>query len=138
MFIGAYKLGGKELEAPAAFAWKAMAELLVTGFDALPPHAELAVAVAAAVGIILPVLRRIESIKAYVPSGLAMGIAFIITPSHSLVMFYGLVVWLIWKMLWPAAAEKYTFAVASGLIAGEGLMGIVNAGLTMAGVPSLT
>jgi uncharacterized oligopeptide transporter (OPT) family protein len=137
MFTGAYKLGDKELEAPAAFAWKAMAELLVAGFDALPPHAELAVAIAAAVGVILPVLRRIEGLKTYVPSGLAMGIAFIITPSHSLVMFYGLVIWLIWKALWPAATEKYTFAVASGLIAGEGLMGIVNAGLTIAKVPHL-
>ena len=110
---------------------------LSTGFSALPPHAPVAVAIAAAVGIILPILRRIERIKPYVPSGLAMGIAFIVPAFNSLVMFYGLVIWLIWKWLWPASAEKYTFAVASGMIAGEGLIGIVNAGLTIAGVEPL-
>jgi OPT family oligopeptide transporter len=130
-------LGGKELPAPAAMAWKAVAELLVKGFSELPPHALEAVAISASVGIILPLLRKIDRIKAYVPSGLAIGIAFIIFPSHSLVMFYGLVVWLVWKQMSPLSAEKYTFAVASGLIAGEGLMGIVRAGLDMANVPTL-
>jgi uncharacterized oligopeptide transporter (OPT) family protein len=138
VFTDAYELGSKEIPAPAAFAWKAMAELLVNGVSALPPHAPVAVAIASTVGVILPILRRIDRVKAYVPSGLAMGIAFIVMPSHSLVMLYGLVAWLIWKRFWPAAAEKYTFAVASGMIAGEGLIGIVNAGLTIAGVEPLT
>jgi OPT family oligopeptide transporter len=138
IFTRAYKIGSEEIPAPAAFAWKGMAELLVNGFGALPPHAPIAVAIAAAVGILLPVLRKIERIKSYVPSGLAMGIALLNYPYYSLVMFYGLVIWLIWKWLWPAAAEKYTFAVASGMIAGEGLIGIVNAGLTIAGVQPLT
>ena len=67
-----------------------------------------------------------------------MGIAFIVPASNSLVMFYGLIIWLVWKRLSPDTAEKYTFAVASGLIAGEGLIGIINAGLTIAGVEPLT
>ena len=138
IFTAAYELGSDQIPAPAAFAWKAMAELLVDGFAALPPHAPVALGVAAAVGVILPILRRIERIKPYVPSGLAMGIAFIVPAFNSLVMFYGLVIWLVWKWLWPASAEKYTFAVASGMIAGEGLIGIVNAGLTIAGVQALT
>src|SRR5262249_48753559 len=115
-----------------------MAELLVQGFSALPPHSSAAVVVAGSIGVILPILRRIERIKPYVPSGLAMGIAFIVPAFNSLVMFYGLVIWLFWKWLWPASAEKCTLAVASGMIAGEGLMGIVNAGLTIAGVQPLT
>jgi putative OPT family oligopeptide transporter len=138
IFTAAYKLGSDQIPAPAAFAWKAMAELLVEGFQALPPHAPTALVAAAVVGIVLPVLRRIERIKPYVPSGLAMGIAFIVPAFNSLVMFYGLVIWLFWKWRWPASSEKYTFAVASGMIAGEGLMGIVNAGLTIAGVQPLT
>jgi uncharacterized oligopeptide transporter (OPT) family protein len=138
IFTAAYQLGSDQIPAPAAFAWKAMAELLVDGFKALPPHAPLALAVAGAVGVILPILRRFERMKPYVPSGLAMGIAFIVPAFNSLVMFYGLVIWLVWKKLWPAAAEKYTFAVASGMIAGEGLIGIVNAGLTIAGIQPLT
>jgi putative OPT family oligopeptide transporter len=138
IFTGAYELGSEQIPAPAAFAWKAMAELLVEGFQALPPYAPQALAIAGAVGVILPILRRMDRIKPYVPSGLAMGIAFIVPAFNSLVMFYGLLIWLVWKRFWPVAAEKYTFAVASGMIAGEGLIGIVNAGLTIAGVQKLT
>jgi uncharacterized oligopeptide transporter (OPT) family protein len=137
VFTKAHPLGSDDVPAPAAMAWKAMAELLVKGFSALPPHAVAALTIAASVGVILPILRRIERIKPFVPSGLAIGIAFIVPAYNSLVMFYGLVIWLIWKWRWPDSAEKYTFAVASGLIAGEGLMGIVNAGLTIAGVQPL-
>lgn len=138
LFTKVHELGSDDVPAPAAMAWKAMAELLTKGLSALPPHAGLAVAIAATVGIILPILRRIESIKPYVPSGLAIGIAFIVPAFNSLVMFFGLVIWLVWKWGWPDSAEKYTFAVASGLIAGEGLIGIVRAGLSMAGVQPLT
>jgi OPT family oligopeptide transporter len=138
IFTSAYQIGSDQIPAPAAFAWKAMAELLASGLESLPPHAPTALAIAAAVGVLLPCLRRIERVKAYIPSGLAMGIAFIVPPSNSLVMFYGLVIWLLWKRASPRAAEQYTFAVASGLIAGEGLAGIVNAGLTILGVQPLT
>jgi putative OPT family oligopeptide transporter len=138
LFTAAHQLGSDEIPAPAAFAWKAMAELLVQGFGALPPHAVPALAIAAAIGVILPSLRKIDRIKAYVPSGLAMGIAFIVPAFNSLVMFYGLVIYLIWKRLRPESADKYVFVVASGFIAGEGLMGLLKAGLTMAGLKPLT
>jgi putative OPT family oligopeptide transporter len=138
VFTWAHPLGSEENPAPAGFAWKAVAELLVEGFGALPPHAPAAMAIAAAAGIMFPALRQIKAIKPFVPSGLAIGIAFITYAFNSLSMFFGLVVWLIWKWRWPSAAEKYTFAVASGMIAGEGLLGIVNAGLTIAGVKPRT
>ncbi len=131
LLTSAYELGGEKLPAPAALAWKAMAELLNEGLEALPPHAEWAIAWACGVGVLIPFLRKIEAIKAFVPSGLAMGIAFIIPAYYSLVMFYGLCVWWIWKMISPQSVERFNFAVASGFIAGEGLMGIVNAALTM-------
>lgn len=138
IFTRAYKLGSEQVPAPAAFAWKAMAELLVNGFKSLPPHAPAALATAAAIGIILPILRRVERLKPVVPSGLAIGIAFIVPAYNSLVMFLGLLIWLLWRRVAPNSAEKYTFAVASGMIAGEGLVGIVNAGLTIAGVHAIT
>ena len=138
IFTTGYELGGDKLPAPAAMAWKAMAELLAKGLDALPPQAGMAILVASAVGIAIPLLRKVESIKDWVPSGLAMGIAFIIPAYYSLVMFYGMVAWFIWKRRNPTAVEKFNFALASGLVAGEGLMGIVNAVLTILGVESIT
>jgi uncharacterized oligopeptide transporter (OPT) family protein len=131
------ELGSKDLPAPAAVVWKAMAELLAEGMDALPPHCGTAVLIAAAIGAVIAVCRKIESLKAYAPSGLAIGIAFIITADHSLTLFYGLCIWWIWKRWYPDSAERYTYAAAAGLIAGQGLMGIVNAGLKIREVPTL-
>jgi OPT family oligopeptide transporter len=138
LFTNAWELGGEKLPAPAAMAWKAMAELLAGGFGMLPLHATKALAIAAIVGAALPVIRRNETLKPYLPSGLAMGIAFIIPAYNSLVMFYGLIAWYIWRAINPTAVEKLSFAVAAGFIAGEGLMGIVNATLTIFEVPPLT
>ena len=70
LFSSAYEIGGDRLPAPAAMAWKAMAELLAEGLDALPTHAEAAVAWAAGIGILLPLLRRVKFLTPYVPSGL--------------------------------------------------------------------
>jgi uncharacterized oligopeptide transporter (OPT) family protein len=138
LFNSAYEIGGEELPAPAAHAWKAMAELLADGFGALPPHSEKMVLAGAVLGVLFAVLRRVHSIRNFVPSGLAMGIAFIVPAFNSLSIVIGLAAYLIWKAVSPQSAKKYDFAVASGLIAGEGLMGAVNAGLTIAGIGPLT
>ncbi len=134
IFTKAYPLGSDQLPAPAAMAWKAMAEVLSKGSSALPAYAVEAMIIAGIVGALISVLRLNKTIRPYVPSGLAMGIAFIVPAYYSLVMFYGLIIYLIWKALAPQQADKYNFALASGLIAGEGLMGIVNAGLTILGI----
>ena len=138
LFTTAYDLGSEQLPAPAAQAWKAMAELLAEGLDAMPKGALAALVVASIVGAAMPLLRLKEQWKPYVPSGMAIGIAFIIPAYYSLVMFYGLCVYYLWKWIKPDSVEKFAYAVASGLIAGEGLMGIVNAGLTIMGFEAIT
>lgn len=137
LVTGAYPLGGEQLPAPAAFSWKAMAELLTQGLDALPPHAEVAVAAGAAFGALLSVLRRIPVLAPYLPSGLAIGIAFIVQAFYSLVIFLGSLVLVIWQRSSPVSAKRLSFAVASGLVAGEGLFGIFKAAMTLLGVPTL-
>ena len=137
LVTSAYPLGGEQLPAPAAFAWKAMAELLTQGLGALPPHAELAVAAGAAVGALLPILRRFRALAPFLPSGLAIGIAFIVQAFYSLVIFFGAVVLVAWQRTSPAGCKKLSFAVASGLVAGEGLFGIFKAAMTLLGVPTL-
>ena len=134
VFSKAYTIGDDQLPAPAAQAWRAMAELLTEGLSALPPHSGKAVALAAGAGILLASARKIEGIRAYVPSGLAMGIAFIIRPYDSLVIFYGLIIWWIWRRIDAPGVERLSFAAAAGLIAGQGVMGVVNAVLTLAGI----
>ncbi len=135
LVTSAYPLGGDQLPAPAAFAWKAMAELLTQGPGALPPNAGIAVAAGAVFGALLPILRRVPALAPYLPSGLAIGIAFIVQAFYSLVIFFGAVVLVVWQSTGPASARRLSFAVASGLVAGEGLFGIAKAAMTLLGVP---
>lgn len=139
LFDTAYDIGGDEkLPAPAAHAWRAVAELLSVGLDALPPHASAAVAGGLAFGVAVPVLRRfVPAVRPVLPSALATGIAFIVPAFYSVTMFAGSLALVAWRKASPEQCAKLSFAVASGLVAGEGLMGIVKAILTLLGVPTL-
>ena len=83
-------------------------------------------------------MRRFKSIKSYMPSGLAVGIAFIVPAFYSVIICLGAMALMIWRWRSASGAERLAFAVASGLIAGEGLFGIVKAAMTLIGVPTLT
>ncbi len=141
LFDAAYEIGidQEKMPAPAAHTWKAMAELLVQGVDALPEKAGWSIGFGFAFGIIVPLLRKFfPKVKDYLPSALAFGIAFIVPAFYSLAMFAGALLFAAWRNAHPKSADNLGFAVASGLIAGEGLMGIVAAILTLLGVPTLT
>ena len=109
-----------------------MADVLAQGLDAMPLYAPWGVLVGALFGILIPILRlKVPAIRAWLPSGLAFGVAFIIPAFYSLTFLIGAIAYAIWKRRGRSTAESLGFAVASGLIAGEGLMGIVNAVLTI-------
>jgi OPT family oligopeptide transporter len=132
-------LGSDKLPAPSAFAWKAMADLLAKGLDALPTHAEWAVLAGALFGIAVPVLRaKAPATRRWLPSGLAFGIAFIIPAFYSLTFLVGAIAFWVWRRRSGRTAEALGFAVASGLIAGEGLAGILTAVLKLSGAEPLT
>ncbi len=138
LFKSQYEFGGDEYPAPAAFAWKAVAELMSQGFGALPTNAVWGMLFGALFGAAVPICKKLYPKSApYLPSGLAFGIAFIVQAFYSITMFLGLLVYLLWKKKKPKAAKVFVFAVASGLIAGEGLMNIVKGLLSMAGVEPL-
>jgi uncharacterized oligopeptide transporter (OPT) family protein len=138
LFNEVYEFGGKDYPAPAAFAWKAVAELMAKGFDALPTNAGPAMIAGAAFGILMPCIRKfIPKAAPYTPSGLAFGIAFIVQAYFSFTFLFGLIVYLIWKKTRPESAETFVFAAASGLIAGEGLMNIVKGLMTFFKVPNI-
>jgi len=137
IFDNAYEIGvDQQFPAPAAQAWKAMAELLSGGFDQLPPHAVPAIVAGAVFGTLLPVIRKfVKPAAPFVPSSLAMGIAFIVPAYYSVAMFIGSMMLVAWKRISPASAAALAIAVASGLIAGEGLTGVLAAIESIAGVP---
>ena len=129
-------LGGDKWPAPAAQVWKAVAELLSNGLGALHPTARIGMLTGGLIGILLPLLPRMlpQKIHKFIPSAMGLGLAFVIQFYYSLSMFIGATIVLLLQKKKPLLAEAYVIPVASGIIAGESLMGIVIALLMAAGV----
>jgi len=125
----------QEWPAPAVATWKAVAEALANGLDSVPPSARAAMLVGAVAGITLGVLEALMPPwrAAYLPSAVALGLAFVIPASISLMMFLGaLVAWIV-AMRSERLATRFTIAAAAGLVAGESIAGVGAAFWAMAG-----
>lgn len=119
------RLGSEALPAPAAKVWAGVAELLADGVQALPPGAFQAILVGAVLGVVLTLLEAFSPppVRKWLPSTTGLGIAGVIPAFNSIAMFFGaLLAWGVARAN-PKAAD-YTVPVASGLIAGESLVGV--------------
>lgn len=118
-------LGSDKFPAPAAQVWASVARLLSNGLESLHPTARLALVIGALVGLLIPMAERLfPKARRYIPSAMGLGLAFCIPFWNCLSMFVGgLIAFVIEKVRRPLA-EKYTIPTASGLIAGESIMGI--------------
>jgi uncharacterized oligopeptide transporter (OPT) family protein len=110
--------------APAVATWKAVAEALSEGLGSVPPSARMAMLVAGALGLVLGLLEALPRPPTWLPSGVALGLAFVIPASISLMMFFGAA--LAWALLARNArfANRFVLAAAAGLIAGESIVGV--------------
>ena len=127
-------LGTARWPAPAAIVWKGVAMLVAHGIGALHPTARIGLAVGAILGIVLPVLEmQFPKHKAYIPSATGVGIAFTIPGFYCVSMFLGGLFALWFRAVRPKLAEEYVVPVSSGIIAGESLMGVLIALLTVKG-----
>jgi uncharacterized oligopeptide transporter (OPT) family protein len=82
------------------------------------------------------VIRKTEKpIAPFVPTTLAMGIAMLVHAYNSEALYLGSMILVFWRKLSPASAAALAIAVASGLIAGEGLTGVLAAIESLIGMP---
>jgi OPT family oligopeptide transporter len=126
-------LGTERWPAPAALVWRGVAELLAKGVHALPVSARWGLLTGALIGIALPLLEmKFPKAKKYMPSATGLGLAFTINGFNSISFFLGALLAMGFKKAKPELAEQYTIPVSSGLIAGESLMGVLIAMLTIA------
>lgn len=118
-----------EWPAPAVVAWKAVAELFQVGLQAMPPKALEAMAIAAAVGVALPILEKTLPARfaRWVPSAGSLGLAAVIPGQNSLSMFVGAAAGALVARFRPEWAKRYVIVLAAGLIAGESLVGVALA-----------
>lgn len=116
----------EEWPAPAVATWKAVAQTLTLGLDSLSPSIRWAIAVASLLGVTLGLLDSMLPAKAgrYLPSTAALGLAFILPASISMMMALGAVLtWLVSRR-WPSVAERFAITAAAGLVAGESITGV--------------
>jgi len=119
-------LGTDQWPAPAAQVWAGVARLLAKGLESLHPTAQIALVIGGLVGIILVLLQRYlpQKARVWVPSPLGLGLAFTFHFWYALSMFIGGLISYFVAKRDPKAESTFTVPMASGLIAGESLMGI--------------
>jgi putative OPT family oligopeptide transporter len=118
-----------EWPAPAVATWKAVAEVLMDGIGALPDAAAPAIIIAATVAFALALSERFlpADMARFVPSGSAMGLAFVIPAWNSISLFIGAAAAALVLRLFPELARRRIIVIAAGLVVGESLMGVVSA-----------
>jgi OPT family oligopeptide transporter len=129
-------LGGDAWPAPSCTVWAGVSKAFSGGLGALHDSAKTAILVGLALGIGLTVLEKVAPprVRSYLPSPNGLGLAMVIPASNSIAMFLGAAIAEFLRRRRPALAERYVVPTASGLIAGESLMGIVIAVLIITGV----
>ena len=121
-------LGTEQWPAPAAQTWRGVAELLSKGVGSLHPTARIGLLIGSLVGIALPLLEMaFPKQRKFIPAATGLGIAFTINGFNAIMMFIGSLGALWLSRSKPAVHEEYTVPVASGIIAGESLMGVLIA-----------
>ena len=121
-------VGSDKFPAPSAQVWKGVAEVLANGVESLHPWARRGIGVGVAIGIALPLLElAFPKHKKYVPSAMGVGLALVIPCWNSISMFLGAVIAYVYERINKENAEIYTIPIASGIIAGESLLGVIVA-----------
>jgi len=119
-------LGTDQFPAPAAQTWSAVAIALGQGLSSLESVKLWLIFAGSIVGVMLtlaPVL--LPKYQEYLPSAAAFGLAWVFHWYYGLLFFLGALVALLLERRKPKLAEEFTLPVASGVVAGGSLMGVV-------------
>jgi uncharacterized oligopeptide transporter (OPT) family protein len=119
-------LGTDQFPAPAAQTWSAVAIALGEGLSSLEPVKRWLILAGGVVGVLLtlgPVLY--PKYQRSLPSASAFGLAWVFPWYYGLLFFLGALIALLLESRKPKLAEEFTLPVASGVVAGGSLMGVV-------------
>jgi len=119
-------IGSDQFPAPAAQTWAAVARALSKGLEALEPVKVWSIVIGGVVGIVFTVLPILfPKQQKFLPSASAFGLAWVFHWYYGMLFFLGAVIAYVFQKKSPSAAEEFTFPVASGVMAGGALMGVV-------------
>jgi OPT family oligopeptide transporter len=126
MVPSAKVLGSDQFPAPAAQSWRAVALTMSKGVADLHPVKKNAIAIGTAIGIVLAILPvAFPKKQKYMPSAAGVGLAWTFHWYYSLLFFLGALIAWSYEKVSPKNAEELTYPVASGVIAGGSLMGVI-------------
>ncbi len=118
-------LGTDQFPAPAAQTWKGVAEAMALGLSNMHPVKIWSIVIGGLVGILLPVLSRLFPKNQWIPSAAGIGLAWVFQWFYGLLFFIGAVIGWLWQKKNAEQCEEYLFPVASGIVAGGALMGVI-------------
>lgn len=115
-----------EWPAPAVATWKAVAEALSNGLGSISLDIRWAMLTGAMSGVAFGLLEGSASLDRlrWLPSSAALGLAFIIPASVSLMMAFGASLAWLFAARWGSLAERFVIVAAAGLVAGESMAGV--------------
>jgi OPT family oligopeptide transporter len=119
-------LGSDEFPAPAALTWAAVAQALSVGLHALGSIKAWSIMIGGLVGIILPLLSRaLPKHQKWIPSPAGLGLAWVFHWYYAVLFFTGSLIGAVIEKRHAKWSSLFLFPIASGMIAGESLMGVV-------------
>lgn len=128
--------------APSVAAWEAVAKAVTMPDIPIPRSSGIFSIVMGVVCALQAFVKNFwltgprEKYREYLPNWMSIGVAWVLGVDSgyaNAVLFGSITAWW-WRKWFNNHFEMYAFAIAAGLIAGEGLAGVVNAGLELGGV----
>ena len=127
--------------APSVSAWKAAAVAVTDPTLPIPPSSGIFAIIFAIFGSAMVIVRhyvwvgRLEWMKEYHPNMMVIGLAFVMNQTqYGTAMTMGAIGAYFWQKKNAEHFDIYGYAVAAGLIAGEGIGGVVNAVFQIVGI----
>jgi OPT family oligopeptide transporter len=125
--------------APSVFAWKAVAVAVTDPKFPIPSSSGIFSIVMGVWCVLQAIFKNFylvgerEKFRKWLPNWMSIGVAWVLGADSgyaNAVLFGAITAWW-WRKYFPKNFETYAFAIAAGLIAGEGLAGVINAALEL-------
>jgi len=114
--------------APSAQAWKAVAEVFKTGIENMHPIHQQMIVAGLITGVVIVVLELLlPKARTWLPSATGIGLGFILPFQYPLSMLAGALLAEVTRRMKPEWEKAYMVPVASGIIAGVSIMGVIAA-----------
>lgn len=127
------RLGGTEFPAPAAVAWKAIADVFKGGLENMHEMHVQMIFWGLGLGAVMVLMETLadktgkKKMKQFLPSATGIGLGLILPFQYPLSMLIGALAAYVWTKSDKKSSETYVIPIAAGIIAGVSIMGVISA-----------